>query len=273
MNKFFLLFLAVFCAAFGDAAMAITVKKAAPVATKQAAATESAGSLVGTVMGLVSGVQQMSQKQKELTDECIPTSQELTFVNNTIKEWAKTGAMSAEEVETSLKGRMRRCTNSATGGYAATVSIAAGTNDDEMICYDWFGSESDKEMIWYQYPMATKATYCSDGSLSCSEKNKKTVSNIYDIFNLVDFSEADYYTANEISMAAKLMDKIENCSYAKLNAKKKAMWGEFLVQTIGNAGQKTNTGAIMQAVGSTSNNGIQGALQSLGGMASQFMDR
>ena len=60
MNKFFLLFLAVFCAAFSDAAMAITVKKAAPVATKQAAATESAGSLIGTVMGLVSGVQQMS---------------------------------------------------------------------------------------------------------------------------------------------------------------------------------------------------------------------
>ena len=74
-------------------------------------------------------------------------------------------------------------------------------------------------------------------------------------------------------MAAKLISKIEKCSYSKLNAKKKAMWGEFLVDTIGSVGQKTNTAAIMQTVGSVANSGGMGALQSLGGIASQFMDR
>ena len=72
-------------------------------------------------------------------------------------------------------------------------------------------------------------------------------------------------------MAGVLISKIENCSYAKLNAKKKALWGEFLVDTVGNLGQKTNTATIMQTVGSVANSGGMGALQSLGSVATQFI--
>ena len=72
-------------------------------------------------------------------------------------------------------------------------------------------------------------------------------------------------------MAGKLIAKIEQCSYAKLNAKKKAMWGEFLVGTIGNLGQKTNTSAIMQTVSGVANTGGAGLMQSLGGIATQFI--
>ena len=269
MKKNLILFITAFVLVQDCAVAAITVKKAAPVATKQASATDAGASLIPTVVGLVSGVKQLTQQQKQLTAECVPTSQEVNFVNDTMKEWAKTGAMTADEVERALG--MRRC-SSASGGYQAAVRVGVGTDNDTNICYDWFGGSGDEGMIWYKYPVAVSTYYCTDGSLnSCSEKYRQYVSNIYDVFNLIDFSTADY-TAQEATMAAKLISKIENCSYAKLNAKKRAMWGEFLTDTISNMGQNTNTGAIMQAVGGVTGGG-SGALQSLGGIAAQFLDK
>lgn len=249
--------------AFGVSdASAITIKKAAPVATQEASASAATTSLVPTVLNLISGVQQISAKQKELTAECIPTTQEVNFVDNTMKEWAKTGAMSAEEVEKKLG---KRCRDSATGGYQASVEIAAMMDTDD-ICYDYF---SDAGMVWFQYPKVSVAKYCEDGTNSCSEK--KTVSNIYDIFNLIDFSEADY-SSSEITMASKLIAKIENCSNSKLNAKKRAMWSEFLMGTISNLGQPTNTGSIMEQVSSIAGSGGGlGSLSSLGAIATQFL--
>lgn len=266
MNKTLRFFYcAMACLMAVPATAAVAIKKAAPVATQSTSMADNTGSLVGTVLGLVSGVQELNKQQRALTAECIPSSQEITFVNNTIKEWAKTGASTADEIKKTL--RRDRC-NIATGGYEAAVKVAAGT-DGAKICYDYWAGEGNDGMVWENFPKVGKATYCTDGSLSCSEKNKKTVSDIYEIFNLVDFSEADY-TPSEATMAAKLIAKIEKCSYAKLSAKKKAMWGEFLVDTIGNVGQKTNTGAIMQSVGGLTGGG---GLSSLGAIASQFMDK
>ncbi|MBR3930098.1 MAG: hypothetical protein IKJ62_00760 [Alphaproteobacteria bacterium] len=268
MNKSLIFFVGIMFAAQGAAMAAITVKKAASVATKQAAVTDNAGSLIGTVLGLVSNVKELTQQQRNLTAECIPTTQELSFVNETVKEWAKTGAITADEMESAL--RMQRCSQPS-GGYQASVSVAQGLDDDGVICYDWFGGDANQDMIWYGFPMAVKASYCTDGSVGgCSEKNKQYVSNIYDVFNLIDFAEADY-TQQEATMAAKLIAKIENCSYAKLSAKKKALWGDFLVDTIGGLGQKTNTSTIMQTVGSVANTSGLGALQSLGSVATQFI--
>lgn len=270
MKKSLLFFVVVSLVGQNMAMAAITVKKAAPVATKQTSVTDNAGSLVGTVLGLVNNVKQLTQQQRDLTAECIPTTQELNFVNETVKEWAKTGAMTADEVESAL--RMQRCSQPS-GGYQASVSVASGMDEDGIICYDWFGGSGNEGMIWHNYPMAVKASYCTDGSISgCSEKNRQYVSNIYDVFNLIDFAEADY-TQQEATMAAKLIAKIENCSYAKLSAKKKALWGDFLVDTIGGLGQKTNTGAIMQTVGSVANTSGLGALQSLGSVATQFIGK
>ncbi len=98
------------------------------------------------------------------------------------------------------------------------------------------------------------------------------MSDIYEIFNLIDFG-ADDYTASEATMAAKLLNKIESCSNAKLSAKKKAMWGEFLIDTVGNLGQGTNTGAIMQQVQSMSGMGGLGAISSLSGIVGQTFDK
>ncbi len=250
---------------------AITIKKAAPVAVKQTSATDAGASLVPTVLGLVSGVQQLNKQQKELTAECSPTSQELDFVNKIIKEWAKTGAATATEVENRLG--MKRCSSGPTGGYQTSVRVAAGTDESSIICFDYFGGSGNADMVWENFPMAVKTYYCTDGALTgCSDKDRREVSNIYDVFNLVDFSQADY-TPTEATMAAKLIAKIEKCSYSKLNAKKKAMWSDFLVDTISGVGEKTNTGAIIQTVSGVANSGGMGALQSLGGFATQFMDR
>ncbi len=246
---------------------AVAVKKAAPVATTQSAASSgasTAASIVPAVLSLVSGVQQLTQQQKELTAECIPSSQEIAFVDNTMKEWAKTGVKTADEVQKELK--RSRC--SSADGYAHSVLMAAGTEAD-TICYNYFSGEGNKGMVWENYPKVGSTTYCADGSSSCSSKNKKNASDIYEIFNVIDFTEADY-TAAEATMAAKLISKIEKCSTAKLNARKRQAWGNFLIETMGNVGQSTNTGAIMQSVSSISSGG---GLSSRGAIASQFMDK
>lgn len=270
MKKILLLFSAVFVAVSGTAG-AVTIKKAAPVATKQASAQDAGASLVPTALNLITGVMQLNQQQKTLTAECIPTSQEITFVNNIVKEWAKTGAATATEIENSKMNGMKRCSVGDT--YESTVRVSADLGDSGMICYDWF---DDAGNVWHQFPKATSTYYCSDGSIGgCAEKNRQYVSNIYDVFNLVDFAEADY-TAQEAKMAGNLIAKIEQCSYAKLNARKKAMWGEFLVGTVGGLGQKTNTANIMETVssmsGSLSGGGMQ-ALGSLGSLVPQLLNK
>ena len=246
-------------------AHAVTITKAPTVAPQESSGTDGAASLVPTVLSLISSVQQLSAKQKELTNECIPSSQEITFVDNIVKAWAKTGAMTADEVGKRL--RREKC-RTANGGYRNAVQIAAGTEMDN-ICYDYFAGDGNAGMVWAGFPKVGIASYCEDGSLSCS--NKKTVSDIYELFNLITFTEADY-TESELKMASQLITKIEKCSDAKLSAKKREMWGAFLTDTISNLGQPTNTGTIMQQVSSiTSGGGALGTLGSLGSFASQIL--
>lgn len=274
MKKILLFFVMAVFAAQNAAFSAVSVKKAAPVATKQVEKTNIGASLVPTVMNLVSGVQALSQKQKALSAECVPTSSEISWVNNMVKEWAKTGAMTAEEAANALS--MEKCTGGPTGGYEESVRLAADTDDTSFLCFDYFGSASDQGTVWFEFPMATKGYYCTDGSVSgCSEKNKKEVSNIYDVFNLIDFVQADY-TASEWATASKLMAKIENCSNAKISARKKALMGEFLNSAIGSIGQETNSASIMdvvQGVAGSVGGGGGFNLQSLTGVAGQLFQQ
>lgn len=272
MKKILLLFVCTLIGVTGGPAFCVTINKAAPVAEQSSGSSTSATTLVPTVLNLISSVQQLSAKQRELTDECIPSSQEITFVNNIVKEWAKTGAMTADEVQRRLG--QKRC-SVAVGGYESSVESAAATDMDSLICYDFFGGDGNSGMVWENFPMAAKATYCSDGSPAgmCSDKNKVTVSNIYDIFNLVDFTDADY-SASELTMASKLISKIESCSYSKLNAKKRQLWGEFLTGTINSLGQSTNTGSIMESVGTiTGGAGFGTSVGSIGALATSLLSK
>lgn len=272
MNKKLLFFSFLACLTQFVPAYSITIKKAAPVATKDNGALKKAEtSLLPTVINLYSNIQDISNKQKALTEECKPSSAELKFVNDTFKEWIKTGAMSENEVYTSLGGLNKKCTT-ASGGYEMSVRIAYATEETSSICYDNYSGSGNDDMIWAGYPIAKTVYYCTDDPLSsnCSGKERQEVSNIYEIFNLIDFSTADY-TKQEAKMAGTLKAKIEKCSSAKLNAKQRAMWSEFLVGTIGNLGQSTNTGNIMQVVQESANSGGMGALKSLGGSLTQFL--
>lgn len=263
MNKKFLVLIGLICALATTPGGAVTINKAKSVEKKTTTTTDSASSLVPTVLGLVSTVQALNAKQNAMTAECVPSAQEIRFVNQMVQEWAKTGSASADEAERALG--MKRCVSGADGGYAANVRMMAGVEEQDFLCTDWFG---DENAIWYQYPKAAVVKYCDDGLATC--KNQKTASNIYNIFSLIDFGPDDY-TRSEATMAAKLLNKIENCSDAKLSAKKRAMWGEFLIDTVGNMGGATNTGAIMQQVQSGVSAGGLGSLGSLGSLVQGFM--
>lgn len=271
MNKKLLLFAPLLCMTQFVPAHAITIKKATPVATKENSVKETGASLIPTVISLVSNVQEITKKEKTLTEECKPTSAELKFVNDTFKEWIKTGAMSENEVYTSLGGLNKKC-STPSGGYETSVRIAHATEEDSIVCFDYYAGSGNDGMIWAGYPIAKTVHYCTDDptNSNCSNKNRQEVSNIYDILNLIDFSTADY-TEQEAKMFGTLTAKVEQCSNSKLSAKKRAMWGEFLVNTIGNLGQSTNTGAIMQTVQGSANSGGIGALKSLGGNLTQFL--
>ena len=246
---------------------AVAIKKAAPVATQAASTTSNTGSLVPTVLSLVSNVQQLSSKQNDMMTECVPSSAEITFVDNIVKEWAKTGTMSAQDVQKKLK--RKPCSGGS--GYAFDVKYNAATGLDD-VCYDTFVGYGNDGMVWYGFPKVGKVEYCDDGSESC--KNKKTASDIYEIFDLVDFGYADY-TKAEATMAAKLIAKVDECTDKELSKKKRAMWGEFLTTTLGSVGQKTNTGTIMDTVGSITKSGtnVSGGLSSLGSVATQFLNK
>ena len=271
MKKNLALFIApLLCVVVNTATAAVAIKKAAPVATQESSVSSTTSSLVPSVLTLVSEVQSLNAKQRELDVECTPSSAEIEFVNNTIKEWAKTGASTWEEVSRKLN----RMPCDGGSGYEAAVRYRAGT-DMDTICYDNFAGEANAQMVWYRFPKASKATYCPDGSPTCNDKEKKTVSNIYEIFDLIDFGMDDYARQENLTMAAKLIDRSDRCSDVKISKKKKQMWGEFLTTAMGNVGQKTNTSAIMQTVGEITKNGssLNNGISSLGAIASQFMDK
>ena len=271
MKKTLIFFSTLLCMNVQTVMGAVAIKKAAPVATQQATVMDDAASLGGTVMAIVSGVKELTAKTNALTAECLPTSAEITFVDNIVKEWAKTGAATAQDVQTLLK--RKPCDNaSGTGGYQASVRIATSVDGME-ICYDTFRGPGNEGMVWENFPKVGKATYCDDGSATCG-KNQKTMSDIYEIFNLVDFTEDDY-TPTEATMAGKLIAKIEKCSTAKLSQAKRTLWGNYLVETIGNLGQKTSTSDIMGTVSGVVNSGggAMGGLSSIGAFISNTMNK
>lgn len=274
MKKFFAFLLAfVQLGVITPVFAAITVKKSAPVEVKETDSLSSVSSLLPSVIGMIGTVQQLKAQEKELTEECLPSSQDVTFVNNMIKEWAASGSSSLSKKEVWDKLGRKSCVDFGSS-YASSVSLM-GEDKDAIICFDSFSDTADKNTIWEGYPKAAIASYCSDGSLSCSGSKKKQVTNLYDLFNLIDFETRDY-TADEAARASAILSKVENCSYAKLSAKKKAMWGNMLNTTISTLGQPTNTGSIMEQVSGIVGNmggssGLGGTLNSLGGIATQFL--
>lgn len=249
---------------------AVTVKKAAAVATKKADAMESATSLLPTVVGLVGSVKNLNAQQQQLSADCAPTSEEVKTVNDLVKEWAKVGTTSAEDAQKSISAN--KCGSSNNYDDSVYRDYMDINRDKDDSCVLTFSSNADDGRIWYGFPKASVADICEiDNPKEC-----KKVSNIYDIFSKIPFGEKDY-TVTEWNKVVKLMEKSERCAPAKINAAKRELWGGFLTQTISGVGQSagvSGTSAVLETVSSMSGSGgIQSMLPSLGQMAIQTLEK
>lgn len=266
-----------FCGAFDarGAANVLVPKKADSVAKRDASTstTNVGASLLPTAATLVGNVIALNQQQKALTAECEPTSREITFVNNLVKEWAIAGA--TNPLTGGTRG-MRECDKDSGESYENTVTRAGTgvTVDPSGVCYDTFSDADARGAVWARFPKAAVVEYCSDGgALSMCGKNKrKKMTNMWTIFDMIDFDNKDY-TRTEASQAVALLQKATNCSGTKLAAKRLETFGGFITSTISNMGQPTNTGNVMGAVQSiVGQSGISG-IGGLATVASQFLDK
>ncbi len=253
---------------------AVAIKRAEPVATNESAGTGGGGSLVPSLLGLVGGVMELNKQQNALTQECIPSSAEITFVDNAMKEWAKTGQMTAAQVRTLLRREPCGVSSPDARGYSDcySVDVMLGVTPGIVPRYNVFSGPGNHNMVWANFPKVGKGTYCKDGTTTCVTRDQTTVSDMYDLFNIIDFGPADYLPT-EASLAARLLNKMETCSPAILSAKKKQMWGEFLTDTAANIGQPTNTGTIMETISGVVRDGPAGGIGSIGAVATQFLNK
>jgi len=258
--------------AFG-AANVLVPKKADSVAKRDASTSTSdmGASLLPTAATLVGNVIALNQQQKALAAECEPSARDLEFVNRMVKEWAYAGA--TNPLAANSRG-FRACDNGET--YEATVR-RSGTGlsiDSALVCYDTFSKLDAHGAVWEGFPKAAVAEYCTDGTAlnACSRNNRKKMTNMWTIFDMIDFDNKDY-TIAEASQAQALLQKATNCSGNKLAAKRLESFGGFITSTIGNMGQKTNTTSVMDAVGSIVQTTGIGGISGLAGVASQFLDK
>ena len=272
MKKLIFIFVTVLCAASSYAAVSVKtsgVKKAAPVATKQTDKMESVTSLLPTVVGLVSEVKSLSAQQQQLSSDCAPTTSEIETVNNLVKEWAKTGVTTAENATTGLGDY---CSNNKDDNSHGNYGSYMRNADNNKKCFESFTSESDKEMIWYRFPKASSDSICD----AINGKNCKNVSNIYDVFAKIPFTEEDY-TEAEAKKISKLIEKMNRCADGKLNAARRELYGNFLTKALGSVGQSTGaagTASVLEAVSSLGGSSdIKSMLPSLGQMATQVLDK
>lgn len=261
MKKIFAVFVVLACAVTCVSQAAVNIKKAAPVATKKASATESATSLVPTVFGLVSGVQNLQAQQQQLTADCTPTSDEINTVNDLVKEWAKLGETKPEDAYSGLGNR--ECT----GGFQTHLEL----DDEDDKCYEIFKTSADQDTVWYNFPKVSSGKKCKDGNKNCT-----IVTNMYEIFEKIPFSNADY-TKAEATKIVKLKEKAERCSPSRIKAAKAELYGGFLTQTLSSVGQSTGaagTTSVLNAVSSMGGSGdLKSMLPSLGSMATQMVDK
>lgn len=255
-------FITAFCIApILSANAAVTIKKADSVTSDKTTTSKSsaATSLAPTVLGLVSGVMDMKNQQKTLSAQCIPSQKEREFIDKMMKEWAKSG----KDVK-SIEGQLKRtaCKSETGDGYSMDVQMsdAAGASN---ACYNSFKGPGNTGMIWEGFPRVGFANYKDNGK-------DITKSDAYDLFAMIDFEPVDY-TESELTMAGNLLQKVEGCSGATLNAKKKALWGTFLLNTAGSVGQKTDTSTILQQVSGITSNSSGSVGGSLGTAATQML--
>ena len=238
------------------------VKKAAPVEVQDSGGMgggiQSAASLLPSVIGLVQDVQKLKKDQQQLSAGCAPTSSEISTVNDLVKEWAKISDTTAESARS---GSWVSVDSSGSGTYQKCMEA-----QDKDGCYEVF---KEADYVWTGFPKASAAKL----------ENKKDVSNIYLVLAKIPFGPDDY-TKSELSKVKGLMEKAERCAPGTINKKKKELWGNFLVGTIGKVGSATNTAGVSDVMGmaqtlgaSGGAGGVSSVLSTFGGQALQSFDK
>ena len=216
------------------------VKKAAPVEVQESGGLgggiQSAASLLPSVIGLVQDVQKLKKDQQQLSAGCAPSSTDINTVNDLVKEWAKVSDTIASNTRSGLG------TNVKESG-SATYKDCMESQDKEG-CYEVF---PDEGYVWSGFPKASSAKL----------SNGKDVSNVYLVLNKIPFGPDDY-TQSELSKVKSLMEKAERCSPGTISKKKKELWGNFLVGTIGKVGSATNTAGVSDVMGMAQTLGTSG---------------
>ena len=248
------------CTVVAESQAAVNIKKAAPVAAKKADATESATSLLPAVIGLVGNVKNLQAQQQQLTADCAPTSDEIRTVNDLVKEWAKISETNSFDAASGLGDR------SCDGSYQTFLDLY-----DEA-CYETFSSSADEGTVWEDFPKVSSGKKCKDDA----GKKCETVSNIYDIFVKIPFTDEDY-TKAEARKIAELKEKAQRCAPAKVAAAKRELYGGFVTQALSSIGQTTGTAgtsSVLETVSSMGGSGdVKSMLPSLGSMATQLFDK
>jgi hypothetical protein len=266
--KFFIFMFPFFVALAGAApSFAAVIKKADTVAVQKqetgAAGLMSGNSLIPTALGLVGNVMALTQQQNALTKECEPTDAEISAVKGLMQEWARAGG--SPPTFGSDRGP---CVYGTGVDYAASVGISV---EGIQPCYNNFnGSSSDVFQVYAGYPYPGKGWKLKDPSAGKNEKNKIILSDLYEMFAAIGFSDADYLPS-EVSVVTPMKEKALKCAPAVLKAKQKELWGGMLVQTVGGLGQKQNTGDTMSQVGQIMQSGGGSPLGSLMGIAPVLM--
>lgn len=238
------------------------VKKAAPVAVQDSGGLgggiQSAASLLPTVIGFVQDIQQLKKDQQQLSAGCAPSSTDLNTVNDLVKEWAKISDTTAEDAKSKLG------TNVDDSGAKNYKNCMEGQDKDG--CYETF---KEADYVWNGFPKASSAKL----------DNKKDVSNVYLVLDKIPFGPEDY-TKSELSKVKSLMEKAERCAPSTISKKKKELWGNFLVGTIGKVGTATNTAGVSDVVGlaqtlgaTGGTGGVSNILSSFGSQALQSFDK
>ena len=249
------------------------IKKAAPVATKQEDKMGSVTSLLPTVIGLVGSVQALNKQQQALSADCAPTSSEIQLVNDLVKEWAKLGTTTASSARGS---NVVACSgtfeSNNEGGYSGYINNTYIEDEKDTLCIETFTGKNSEGTIWRGFPKASSAKKCDIDD----KKNCENISNVYDIFALIPFTDEDY-TVSEAAKIAQFKAKAERCAPGKIKAAKRELYGNFVTQTLNNMGQTSGaagTASVLEAVSSMGGGGnIQSMLPSLGTMATQMFDK
>ena len=231
----------------GAVAANFAVKKASPVKKQETSGLDSVSnnSVIPGVLNLVTSVAALKQEQKTLRAECYPTASEQSFVNDMVKEFAKTGIMTAKSMREAVAGNNNKCAGAT--GYRESVRESKSVGIGKP-CVEVFDSKADENKIWRDYPKVSAVTYCPDISMDSCPSKEQYASNIYEIFGLITFEEGDYL-ASEASKYDSFMKKMEKCSPANIKARTTQAYMNFAKNAVTGIGQKTNTANIWDAVG------------------------